>query len=788
VAPDPWDFFVSYTQADRLWAEWIAWILEEDGHRVLVQAWDFVPGTNWTRNMQDGVTGAARTIAVLSDAYLKSVYGSAEWQAAWAADPDGKERKLLTIRVQDCPRPGLLASVVGVDVFGKTEPDAKATLRKAIADALAGRAKPAQPPTFPGRAVPRPAKFPGALPTVWKVAARNPNFTGRDAALAALMRDLSSGSTVTVQSVHGLGGVGKTQLAIEFAYTHAADYDVVWSITAEDPATIPDQFAALARKLGLTPANDPDEIREQVHDALRDTAGWLLIFDNADSIAGIQPWLPSIPLQPGTPGHVIVTTRRGGFGSIGHVLHLDVIDLPAAVQLLRSRVPTLEEGLAEQLAEQLGRLPLGLEQAAAYLDRTQTPAADYLRLLRTSPQAMLAEGVVHGHGHSLATVWNLSLDRVAREVPEAMELLGICAYLAPEAIPIDLFTRHPDELPTPLAQAVANVVALNQAVSTLVDYSLAKRTPAGLQLHRLVQAAVRLRHQNADLPAQPTSMQVALRLLRVDAPTKILRTPEGWPRWTVLLPHVLAAMDHFETDRSTAGDNGTVAETVSWLQDRTGTYLQVHARGREALPLFERAVAIAEIAYGPDHPEVALYLNNFAELLRDLGDSAGARTLNERALAMDEATFGSDHPKIAARLNNLAMSLSDLGDPDGARPLFERALAMDEATYGPDHPEVAIDLNGLAISQRDLGDPDRARTLVERALAIDEATYGPDHPQVAIDLRNLATILGDLDELVDARLLAERALAIDEASYGPRHPDTQASQVILDRLTHSSES
>jgi hypothetical protein len=338
-----WDFFVSYTQADRAWAEWIAWILEEDGHKVLVQAWDIVPGSNWTQSMQDGVTSATRTIAVLSEAYSQSVYGTAEWLAAWREDPTGKQRKLIPIRIQDCSRPGFLADVVGVDLFGQDEIQAAATLRNAIAAATSGRAK--RDVAFPGRAMPHRARFPGALPGVWKVAARNPNFTGRDTELAALARNLSSGSTVTVHSVHGLGGVGKTQLAIEYAYTHASSYDVVWSIAAEDPTTIPDQFAALARKLDLTPAPDPDDLRDQIHDALRRTAGWLLIFDNADSVPAIQPWLPSIPLPIGTPGHVLVTTRRGGFASIGHVFDLDVIDLPAAVRLLRARVPTLDSPL-----------------------------------------------------------------------------------------------------------------------------------------------------------------------------------------------------------------------------------------------------------------------------------------------------------------------------------------------------------------------------------------------------------------------------------------------------------
>src|SRR5688572_7597592 len=121
ASDEPWDFFVSYTQADRAWAEWLAWQLEEDEHRVLIQAWDFPPGSNWVRGMQRGAARADRTIAILSGDYLSSVYGSAEWQAAWAADPDGSERKLLTVRVADCDRPGLLAGVVGIDIFGLDE-------------------------------------------------------------------------------------------------------------------------------------------------------------------------------------------------------------------------------------------------------------------------------------------------------------------------------------------------------------------------------------------------------------------------------------------------------------------------------------------------------------------------------------------------------------------------------------------------------------------------------------------------------------------------------------------
>jgi TPR repeat protein len=162
-----WDFFISYTQADQRWAEWIAWVLEEHGHyKVLVQAWDFVPGSNWVQDMQAGVRDAARTIAVLSEAYLDSEYGSAEWQAAWVSDPGGARRRLLTARVAESARPGLLAGVVGVDLFGVDEDTAQDRVLGMVSAAIKGRAKPASQPPFPGtgRAVADEPQFPGLLP------------------------------------------------------------------------------------------------------------------------------------------------------------------------------------------------------------------------------------------------------------------------------------------------------------------------------------------------------------------------------------------------------------------------------------------------------------------------------------------------------------------------------------------------------------------------------------------------------------------------------------------------
>ena len=426
-----------------------------------------------------------------------------------------------------------------------------------------------------------------------------------------------------------MGGVGKTQLATEFAYGHADDYELVWWITAEETASITDQFAELAVQLGLDPAVDPEVLRAQVYSALRSVPGWLLIFDNAESVEGIEPFLPTGPLSAGVSGHVIVTTRRGGFAALGEVLDLDVISLEDAVRLLRARVPDLDQRTGELIAEELGRLPL--EQAAAYLDRSQMPAEEYLRLLHERAEDLYRRGQVASRNDTIATLWDVSLEELDGESPAAAQLLALCAYLAPEPIPLDLFTARPELLSEPLSSAARDPLGFNDAVTALVDYSLAKRTPGGLQVHRLVQATLRTRssHQSTDHP-----LPMALGLLRADAPEQVVGAPQAWPRWAVLLPHVLAATSHL--DDIASPDRDAMAN-ASWLLNRAGTYLYVRARLGDAKALLERALAIDEAAYGPDHPAVATDLNNLASILRDLGQPEAARPLQERALAITKS-------------------------------------------------------------------------------------------------------------------------------------------------------
>ncbi len=292
------DFFISYTGADQAWAEWVAWQLEDTGHTTRVQAWDFGAGSRFVHEMHQAAQEAERTVAVLSAAYLRSAYAEAEWQAAWAADPSGQRRRLLVLRVEDCDRPGLLGQLVSVDLFG-LDPDAARDRLLAAADGQ--RAKPTRPPAFPTAStttVPITATgavqphFPG-LPQVWNVPARLATFTGRQQLLDQVRAGLASGGgRVAVTALRGLGGVGKTQLAVEYAWRHAADYHLVWWVNAEQAALVGEQLAALASHLGVPATGAVAADAAAVLAALAHRDDWLLAFDNAESAGEIRGWLP----------------------------------------------------------------------------------------------------------------------------------------------------------------------------------------------------------------------------------------------------------------------------------------------------------------------------------------------------------------------------------------------------------------------------------------------------------------------------------------------------------------
>jgi hypothetical protein len=524
------DFFVSYTSADRTWAEWVAWQLEQAGYRVIVQAWDFEPGDNFVVRMRDALEQADRTLALISAAYLASPYCTDEWTGAFVHDPDGRN-SLLQVRIEDCELPRLLRAQIYIDLAHLPREQARARL---LAGVKEGRRKPPTEPPFPhnpaGEDGPR---FPGQAPELTNLPPRNPDFSGRDRALEELHEQLTAGvATALVQAatVHGLGGVGKTQLALEYAHRHAAEYDVIWWVPAELPAAIPGLLGGLARRLGVPEQTGEAELLAGLWDALRKRDRWLLVYDNAEGHRHLAPYRP-----PGGGGRVLITSRAPTWDRGTATLPLDVLEREEAVTFLRRRTGSADTYTLAALAEALGDLPLALEQAAAYMDEAHTTADDYLALYQEHHEELLNLGNPLTTEQTVATTWQVALDRL-RVIPGAHDLLAMCSFLAPDDIPRALLREHADELPEPLRQTVRQPLMYNRAISALGRYSLVTVTKETLTVHRLVQAVIRASLNPDD---QRRWAGTALRLVDAAFP-RDSGDVAFWP----LVPHAMAVVPH----------------------------------------------------------------------------------------------------------------------------------------------------------------------------------------------------------------------------------------------------
>jgi tetratricopeptide (TPR) repeat protein len=589
---------------------------------------------------------------------------------------------------------------------------------------------------------------------------------GRDDDLHLLQQEVgpisrSATAASTAAALIGLGGVGKTRLAIEHAWRSAALHSAVLFGSASSPEALNRSLAGLAAVLDLPEkaANEEAIQRQAVLGWLCSHPGWLLILDGIDGKEAAQAVESLLPQTSG--GQLLVTTRLSKWSSAVRRLPLEVLSLEAAAEFLLERTAgsrKQEAGdplAARDLAQQLDGLALALEQAGAYIDERCISFSSYRREWQQRRDQLLSwfDPQLMQYPQSVATTWLTSFQQLSAD---AQTLLRRLAWLATEPIPeslLEVATAAGDGVDAEPIEAIDGLVELDR-------YSLLSRSNQSdsFLLHRLVQEVTRLRQEMAQEPHELAAALAWINAAFVGDPQDV----RSWPVLEPLEPHARAVASF----AAGAGIAGATARLSSIL----GMVLFAKAAYSEAEPLMRRALQIDETSYCLDHPDVARDLNNLAGLLLDTNRRSEAEPLMHRALLIDETSYGQDHPSVARDLNNLAQLLEASNRVGEAERLVRRALHIYEASYGLDHPKVATSLNnlaGLLLATNRLAE---AEPLMRRALQIDEASYGLDHPKVATRLNNLAALLQDTNRLEEAERMYRSALQIDEASFGQDHP------------------
>ncbi|MFG3579019.1 FxSxx-COOH system tetratricopeptide repeat protein [Micromonospora chersina] len=791
--------FVSHAGRDRAWAEWVAWHLRAAGHTVELDCVDWTAGDNFIERMHAALARRNPLVALLSTAYLDpSRYTSDEWTARLAQRRRDPTARLIPLRVDDVTLDGIWAPIVVPDLFGLSTADAITTLLTAVDGAQPFTSV---PPPYPHVATPATEagpRLPESLPPVWNVARRNPAFTGRDAMLVTLREKLQAGQHAVVQALHGMGGVGKTQFAIEYAHRFAGEYELVWWIASEQPELIGEQLAALATECRLAlPGTDTPTAVHKLRGHLRQSRRWLLIFDNVEDRNAITNWLPD------GSGHVIVTSRSPVWAGVAQQVGVDVFARSESVALLRTHLPQLGEAEADQLAEALGDLPLAVAQAADLLAETGMPVPDYLRALGERAADLLGDRPPAGYPVPLGAAIRVAAERLAREDPAAGQLLTLCAFLAPEPIPLHLFRHAPDQtLPEPLATTARSGIALDRTIGHITRYGLARPSGDGPILHRLTQAILK----DTLTPEQRTTTRQQVDHLLIAAQPDDGTDPTHWPRWTRLMPHILAADPaattntqlryltcsavwhllargdartalplaqhlHTEWTHRHGPDDDTslsVSSVLASAHRQLGQYQQAHYLDEDTLTRYRRV-------HGDDHLNTLNAANNLSADLTLLGQHEQAHALDEDTLTGRRRVLGDDHPHTLASASNLAVDLRQLGQHEQAHALDEDTLNRRRRILGDDHPDTLASAHSLAVDLGELGQHEQAHALNEDTLTRRRRVLGDDHPDTLNSAHNLAVELTELGQHEQAHALDEDTLTRRRRVLGDDHPDTLSS-------------
>ncbi len=714
------EVFLSYAPEDQMWADWIRWVLTRSGFHVLPHctAADEEADADGSFEPARELQAASRAIALLSAAYMQSPEARDIWGKISVPDAAGTRRHLIPLRIGGGRPVAPFSSPSAIDLVGLDADRATTELLRAFD-------RPTLLPQSHDSQAAEP-RFPGMVPGISNVPARNADFTGRSATLDLLRSKLVDDrmAVVLAQALYGLGGVGKTQIALEYAHRFRADYDLIWWIPAERTEEITRSLADLAGRLGL-PVSDNDA--EAAGTALArlnhgDTGRWLLVFDNADNPKDLDPYLPT------GPGDVMITSRNQAWTHSAEPLEVDVFSRAESIAHLMRHVSRLDRADAASVAEALGDLPLAVEQASAWLEQTSMPAATYVDQLSTQRTLMQALHEPTDFPHPVVATWNMSLERLRQQSPAAVRLLQLCAFLS--SGPISMTLLYSDEMIQSLLSfddTLSEKLLLGKVIMDISRFALFKvdQGSNSVQIHRLVQAVIRSQLTEEEQIAachEVHAILVGARPRRGDTDD-----PENWHRYNLIWPHLGPSRAEECTEAPTR------QLLIDWVR-----YQWKHGEFDQCLGLARRLENLWGQQLGENHPQTLHLRFHLANVLRSQGRFADARDVDIDVLERQQQVLKSDHPHILMTAGGLAADLRALGE-------FQQALARDRETherfkelFGEDHPRTLAAANNLAVSLRLVGDSSAARRVDEETLARREDVLGRDHPYTLYSAANLA--------------------------------------------------
>jgi transcriptional regulator with XRE-family HTH domain len=585
---------------------------------------------------------------------------------------------------------------------------------------------------FTAAAARLPAQPPGssilssaAGPRIWNAPRRNTDFTGRDDILRRLHDDLASdgAAVVLARAVYGLGGVGKTQIALEYAHRFKSNYDLIWWINAEQPQEVSLTLAELAGRLGLQISNSAEAAATVLDQLRRDIRGrWLLIFDNAEDPEELDPFLPT------GSGHIIITSRNQGWTRHAEPLELDVFTREETVAHLMRHVPGLSAADAQRVSEAVGDLPLAVEQAAAWLAETRMPPARYAAWLETQAATALGLNKPFDYAMPVVATWNLSFDRLKQRSPAAIRLLQILAFCSPGPIDMDLlYSDEMNECLLPFDETLSEKLMLGRVIRDISRFALVTvdQGTNSLQIHRLVQAVIRSQLSQQE---QVAARHEVHKILTGARPRQgETDDPANWSTYDIIWPHLVPSLAD-ECD-----DPRTRQLLIDWVR-----YQWKHGEFESGIALGRRLEKLWTKALGADHEQTLHLQFQIGNILRSLGRFTAARELNTYVLERQRTLLGADHPHALITANGLAADVRALGN-------FQESLVSDQATYesfreqfGADYPRTLIAAHNLGCALRLVGDYSAALRLDEDTLARQQQVFRDDHPDVLLSMASLA--------------------------------------------------